>query len=147
MGAVAASFVKIGLEPRISPMSFAPLYPHNFFQHKEVRAKAMSQKDSHLRNRHVALAFKASCTTLIASTSKMRILIQNCKNRRFYRADGAWVVDSAQALNFESSINALEFCRHFRANDVQIIMKFTDSRYDLSVPVSEGCRGPDLRER
>jgi hypothetical protein len=70
----------------------------------------------------------------------MRILLQNCKNHFYYRADGAWTPHPDEALDFESSVRALDFCRLHRPSNVQIILKFPNDRYDIDFPVSEACK-------
>ena len=74
----------------------------------------------------------------------MKVLLQNCKSLLFYRADGSWTPNVDDALDFEASTRALEFCRLHRPPDVQIVLKFSEGQYDLRFPVTDGCR--DLPE-
>ena len=74
------------------------------------------------------------------STTLMRILLQNCKNFLYYAVDGSWTQHADHALDFKSSVRALEFCRDQRPPDVQIVLKFNDDTYDIDFPVSQGCK-------
>ena len=72
----------------------------------------------------------------------MRILLQNCKNFLYYATDGSWTQNPDHALDFKSSVRALEFCRDQRPADVQIVLKFDDGAYDMDFPISERCKEP-----
>lgn len=70
----------------------------------------------------------------------MKVLLQNCKDLRFYRADGSWTPNVHEALDFKASTRLLEFCRTHRPPDVQIVFKFSSEQYDLCFPVTDACR-------
>jgi hypothetical protein len=77
----------------------------------------------------------------------MRVLLQNCKNHLYYRADGTWTPDADEARDFEKGVEALEFCRMHHPADVQIVLRFSNSAYDIDFPVSDECKQTGKRHR
>lgn len=70
----------------------------------------------------------------------MRILIQNCKTGRFLTSNGGWCEDPAEARNFPSSGQAVNFCMAADCEDVQVILKFSRSELDVKLPLSASCK-------
>ncbi len=66
----------------------------------------------------------------------MVVLVQHLQSRHFLRADGTWTPCTGDAHDFESSLNALFNPR--RDEPFQIVLKFTDSRYDIVLPPVSG---------
>ena len=77
----------------------------------------------------------------------MKVLLQNCKTLEFYTSDGSWSPNSDEALDFGASARVLEFCQLHHPPDVQIVLKFTNARYDLQFPVTDGCRNESPKVR
>ena len=65
----------------------------------------------------------------------MRILLQQKESGLYFRDVGAWDPDPAQAMDFLSSTLAIDFCVANRINNVQLVLKFDEQRYDIVLPV------------
>jgi hypothetical protein len=65
----------------------------------------------------------------------MKILLQQKENGLYFRDIGAWDPDPAQAMDFLSSTSAIDFCVANKINNVQIVLKFEEQRYDIVLPV------------
>ena len=70
----------------------------------------------------------------------MNILIENCKTHQFLKTLGTWTSNLAEAKFFQNSTEALKFCNEHEIPKAQILLKFSDARYDVKLPVSEECR-------
>lgn len=66
----------------------------------------------------------------------MKILIQHRSHLLYLRHDGQWTVNPWTARGFDNSVTALDQCLQGGLRDVQILLKFSDARYDvvLSAP-------------
>ena len=65
----------------------------------------------------------------------MRILLQNKQTGHYFRDIDAWVRDWATAMDFVSSTAAIDFCVTNKLNDVQLVLKFEEQRYDIVMPM------------
>ena len=63
----------------------------------------------------------------------MRILIQHRTHLLYLRGDGQWTPDSDAARCFTNSVAALDRCLHGGLGHVQILLKFSDPRYDVAL--------------
>lgn len=70
----------------------------------------------------------------------MRILIQNCKNKEFLTPGQFWTSDQTAAAVFGSTTLAMKHANAHHLTDVQIVLKFPEDRYDVRIPLSDGCR-------
>jgi hypothetical protein len=70
----------------------------------------------------------------------MWISIQNCKSHLYRKKSGEWTdrLDDAEA--FKSSISAMRSCVERRVPDAQVVLKFPEDAYDVTLPVSDECR-------
>lgn len=75
--------------------------------------------------------------------SCMRILIQQVGTGLFLKACGQWVQDKSQAQAFDTSNHAVEFCQERGLQQVQILLSFSDSRYDLVLDPFKATMGHD----
>ena len=63
----------------------------------------------------------------------MKILIQQ-KNHQLYLAEaGKWTPDPSRALQFPTSLAALQFCTLHAMTDVAVLLKFSSSRFDVTL--------------
>jgi hypothetical protein len=69
----------------------------------------------------------------------MKIRIQNCSTFEFYGLNGAWTKEAQSARDFQNSALALEFCQRHQLDDVQIVMKFEQDKYNLNLSVTPGA--------
>jgi hypothetical protein len=70
----------------------------------------------------------------------MRILIQNCKTKEYLTEDRFWTTDQSGAAVFGSTTLAMKYSNAHHLVDVQVVLKFEEDRYDLSIPLTDGCR-------
>ena len=67
----------------------------------------------------------------------MRIVLQQKGTGLYFRDIESWTRDSAEAMDFLSSTAAIEFCNANRLNDLQLVLKFDEHRYDIVIPVGD----------
>jgi hypothetical protein len=65
----------------------------------------------------------------------MRRLVQNKMSRRYVTAGDAWTDDIYEALDFEESIRALQFCRKHPELKLQVVLDFQDKKYNLKISI------------
>ena len=70
----------------------------------------------------------------------MRILIQNCKTKDYLTEDQFWTSDQTGAAVFGSTTLAMKHSKAHHLTDVQIVLKFPEDRYDVRIPLTDGCR-------
>jgi hypothetical protein len=66
---------------------------------------------------------------------RMRILLQQKDTGLYFRDVGSWVPDSLEAMDFVSSTAAIDFCMANKIADVQIVLKFTEEKCAIVMPV------------
>jgi hypothetical protein len=66
----------------------------------------------------------------------MRIVLQHRDSGLYFRDVGAWTENAPEALDFVDSTKALEFCAANKLSDLQIVLKFEESAYDIVLPVN-----------
>ena len=65
----------------------------------------------------------------------MRILLQQ-KDSGLYLSDvDSWTRDSAEAMHFLSSSEAIEFCLLNELKGLHLVLKFDEEKYDIVMPV------------
>ena len=66
----------------------------------------------------------------------MKVLIQNPLTLSYLQNVGTWTSDAEKAYSFRDSRSAIQFCLHNDLNDMQVVLKGEDDRFDVQVPVS-----------
>lgn len=61
----------------------------------------------------------------------MRILLQHKQTGLYFKDIDSWVREASTAMDFVSSTAAIEFCVINKLNDVQLVLKFAEQRYDI----------------
>lgn len=61
----------------------------------------------------------------------MKIHLQRCEPRLYYKGSGRWTKARGQAWAFKSSCEALDFCQRENIRDAEIVLAFEDERYDI----------------
>jgi hypothetical protein len=74
----------------------------------------------------------------------MRILLQHKQTGFYFRDIDSWVGNYSEAMDFVSSTAAIEFCVTNKLNDVQLVLKFEEQKYDIVMPMQ---RPREYRER
>jgi hypothetical protein len=69
----------------------------------------------------------------------MRALLQNCDTLEYLTPDGTWTPNDKCARVFPSSLDALYYMGEKKLDNVQIVTKFANDRYDFVTSKSEGC--------
>lgn len=65
----------------------------------------------------------------------MRILLQQKETGLYFKDIGAWVRDTAEAMDFVSSTTAIDFCVTNKLPGVQLVLKFQDQKFDIVLPM------------
>ncbi len=65
---------------------------------------------------------------------RMRILLQHRDTGLYFADIDSWIADPAEAMDFVSSTQALEFCALNKLDMVQIVLKFADEKYEIVLP-------------
>lgn len=65
----------------------------------------------------------------------MRILLQHIRTQRYLRDAGDWTANPLDALDFQTSQEAIDFVRENDLPEVQIAVSFAISQFDEIVPV------------
>jgi hypothetical protein len=71
----------------------------------------------------------------------MRILLQRDQTGEYFKRVGVWTKDPAEAMDFLSSMKAIDFCAANKINGVQIVLKFDQQHYDIVLPMDAGQNG------
>ncbi len=70
-----------------------------------------------------------------SAMKRMRILLQQKETGMYFRDVGLWVPNAAEAMDFVSSTAAIDFCTANRLGGVQLVLKFTEEKCDIVLPV------------
>jgi hypothetical protein len=70
----------------------------------------------------------------------MDVLIHNLGNGKFLGFFKEWTADDRRTVFFDSTIDALVFCRDCGLKDVELVIRFDDGNPDLHLPVTELLR-------
>lgn len=74
----------------------------------------------------------------------MRILLQHKQTGLYFKDIDSWVREASKAMDFVSSTAAIEFCVNNKLNDVQLVLKFAEQRYDIVMHMDHAH---DIRQR
>jgi hypothetical protein len=74
----------------------------------------------------------------------MRILLQHKQTGLYFKDIDSWVRTGSEARDFLSSSSAIDFCVTNKLNDVHLVLKFEEHKYDIVLPVQ---RQSDSRQR
>lgn len=66
----------------------------------------------------------------------MKVLLQHIQTGFFLQPDGEWNAEYTTARAFPNSLSAIHFSQENNFKNVQVVLKFKQSRYDVSLPVS-----------
>jgi hypothetical protein len=64
----------------------------------------------------------------------MRRLLQSTSTGFYYQGPGAWTRDPGVACSFHRTSGAIECCLRERLADMQVVLKFEDSSFDVRFP-------------
>ena len=66
---------------------------------------------------------------------RMRILVQQKETGLYFRDIGSWVPNGLEAMDFVSSTAAIDFCMANKLSNVQLVLKFTEEKCDIVMPL------------
>ena len=67
--------------------------------------------------------------------SGVRKYLQRRKSRRFLKANGEWTEDITEAVEIKNVTEALTYCRRFKLNNMDIVLKFGREEYDIRLEI------------
>jgi len=65
----------------------------------------------------------------------MRILLQHKQTGLYFKDISSWVRSGSDAMDFVSSTTAIDFCVTNKLNEVHLVLKFEEQRYDIVLPM------------
>lgn len=69
-------------------------------------------------------------------TRQLKILLQDRDSRLYLQAVQQWTSNREEALDFQNSARASGFVLQERIPNIDIILSFADSKYDVRIPCS-----------
>lgn len=63
----------------------------------------------------------------------MKVLIQQPATGLFYKSAQEWVSDSSQAMEFQDTLQAYDFCARYTRSEAQIFLCSTDPVASMSI--------------
>ena len=72
---------------------------------------------------------------VVGNAAVMRILLQKKDSGEYFRDVGVWTREPAEAMDFLSSMKAIDFCITNKVSRVQIVLKFDEQHYDIVLPM------------
>ncbi|MDB6111715.1 MAG: hypothetical protein JWR69_3465 [Pedosphaera sp.] len=71
----------------------------------------------------------------------MKVLLQHKMSLQYLKENFDWTLSSDEAVNFGTSLRALDFCQCHNLPETQVILKFADPRYDIVLQAPATHRG------
>lgn len=65
----------------------------------------------------------------------MRILLQHKQTGLYFKDIESWVRSGFDAKDFVSSSTAIDFCVANKLNNVHLVLKFEEQKYDIVLPM------------
>ena len=75
----------------------------------------------------------------------MKILLQQKATGLYFKDVGAWTQSTTEALDFISSMKAIDFCVINKIYDAQLVLRFEQERYEIVMPLIDERRYADTR--
>jgi hypothetical protein len=66
----------------------------------------------------------------------MKIVLQRKDTGDYFKDVGDWTRNAAEAMDFLSSTQAIEFCAMNQISDVQLVLRFEEQHYDIVMPMA-----------
>ncbi|MDB6063979.1 MAG: hypothetical protein JWR26_187 [Pedosphaera sp.] len=67
----------------------------------------------------------------------MKVVLQSKVSLLYFKDGATWVPGWTNARNFGTSLTAMDFCRSHRLEHVQVVLKFADEKYDITLQILE----------
>ena len=65
----------------------------------------------------------------------MRIVLQHKQTGLYFRDIDSWSRVASEAMDFVSSTAAIDFCVTNKLNDLHLVLKFEEQKYDIVMPM------------
>lgn len=75
----------------------------------------------------------------------MKVLLQHRGSGLYLKEIGVTTGDRAEALDFLSSTQAIEFCMVNKISGMQIVLRFDDQHFDIVLPMTTSHRHSHVR--
>jgi len=75
----------------------------------------------------------------------MKVLLQHKESGLYLKAAGLTTASAAEAMDFLSSTQAIEFCAAHKIIGMQIVLRFDEQHYDIVLPMLMNRRPQYLR--
>jgi len=75
----------------------------------------------------------------------MIVLLQNKESGHYLKDVGVTTDDRADAMDFLSSTQAIEFCAAHKVRGMQIVLRFDEQHFDIVLPMTMGHRHSQVR--
>lgn len=75
----------------------------------------------------------------------MKVLLQHKESGLYLKEVGVTTGDRAEAMDFLSSTQAIEFCSLHRITGMQIVLRFDQQHYDIVLPMALSHRHSHVR--
>lgn len=70
-----------------------------------------------------------------ANTALMKVLLQHKESGLYLKEVGFTTSSAADAMDFLSSTQAIEFCSAHKIIDMQIVLRFHEQHFDIVLPM------------
>ena len=70
----------------------------------------------------------------------MKVLLQHKESGLYLKEHGVTTDDRAEALDFLSSTQAIEFCAAHKVTGMQIVLRFDEQHFDIVLPMAVSPR-------
>jgi len=77
----------------------------------------------------------------------MRVVLQQIATKLYFQGEGKWTVDPGEACNFGSSLKAVDYCLSQKMTDVEVVLKFSEPKYDIRLSAAPSHKRKSLGER
>jgi hypothetical protein len=67
----------------------------------------------------------------------MKIVLQKCRDLQYLKRNGDWTDNHREAMSFHDTDDALAHCITNGLANMQVVMKFENSLYDVRLPVQD----------
>ncbi|HNQ73209.1 MAG TPA: hypothetical protein PKN95_06345 [Verrucomicrobiota bacterium] len=65
----------------------------------------------------------------------MKVLLQHKESKLYLKEVGFTTASAAEAMEFLSSTQAIEFCAMHKIVDMQIVLRFQEQHFDIVLPM------------
>jgi hypothetical protein len=71
----------------------------------------------------------------------MRVVLQQIATKLYFQAEGKWTLDPGEARDFGSSLKAIDYCLDQKMSGVEVVLKFSEAKYDIRLSATARKQG------